>query len=124
MIFPHLSRVAFAGISAAIFLIAPHSLAAETFERISTEAEFSQLVVGKKLTLGKNWFVIRKNGSLKGDFNGEKLKGAWQWRDGYWCRTLKSHSKNTDCQLWEVSGDEFRVTRAKGKGKSFTYIVK
>lgn len=99
------------------------TFAADGFTPITTEAEFDSLVVNKKMHLGDNWFVIKKNGSLKGEFNGEKLKGAWQWRDGYWCRTLKTHSKNTDCQLWQVKGNEFQVTRNRGEGKSFTYIV-
>ncbi len=100
------------------------ALAGSGFKRITTENEFSQLVVGKKLHLGKDSFTIRKNGSLKGNFGGNALKGKWAWRDGYWCRTLISHSKNTDCQVWEVEGDRFRATRERGKGRSFIYIRK
>lgn len=98
--------------------------AADGFTTITTEAEFRDLVVGRKMYLDDNYFTIKKNGALTGKFVGKTLKGAWAWRDGYWCRTISTHSKNTDCQLWEVNGDEFRATRERGKGKSFIYIPK
>jgi hypothetical protein len=98
-------------------------LVAEEFKRITTEAKFNQLVVGRKLGFNDSYFIIKKNGTLKGKFGGKALKGNWAWRDGYWCRTLSTHSKNTDCQVWAVSGDKFYVTRERGKGKSFTYVA-
>ena len=98
--------------------------AADNFVRISDGNKFNQLVVGRKLYLDENYVVVNKNGSLKGKFGGKTLKGAWEWRDGYWCRTLTTHSKDTDCQLWEVNGNQFIVTRDRGKGKGFTYIAK
>lgn len=96
---------------------------ADGFKRIETEADFRKLIVNKKLTLGENHVVIRKNGNLKGNFNDEDLKGAWQWRDGFWCRTLSTHSKDTDCQTVEVMGNQMRGTRQRGKGKSFIYTI-
>jgi len=92
------------------------------FTRISTEDDFRKHVVGKKLMLDDNYFTINKNGTLKGKFGGKSLKGNWAWREGYWCRTLTTHTKNTDCQLWTVNENQHRVTRARGKGKGFTYL--
>ena len=59
-----------------------------------------------------------------GKFGGKKLAGAWAWRDGYWGRTLSTHSKNTDCQLWTINGKQHSVTRERGKGKGFVYLEK
>ena len=111
-------------ILAAVLVVLLPSLAAADGVRITTEAEFRKAVVGKRLTIEDNWFKINSNGSLRGKFGGETLKGAWAWRDGYFCRTLTTHSKNTDCQLWLVDGKAHNVTRARGKGNSFTYIAK
>jgi len=105
-------------------MVATSAMAGSGFKRITTENEFIQLVVGKKLYFNKDYFTIRKNGSLKGKFGGKTLKGNWAWRDGYWCRTLATHSKNTDCQLWEVEGNQFQVTREFGKANSFIYTRK
>jgi len=104
-------------------MLATSTLAGSGFKPITTESEFNQLVVGKKMNFNQNFFTIKKNGSLRGNFGGKALKGNWAWREGYWCRTLVTHSKNTDCQLWEVEGNQFRVTRERGNGKSFIYVA-
>lgn len=105
-------------------LFLPTALAAQDFKWIQTEAEFRTLVVGKKLWFNTDNFTIKGNGALTGNFGGKRLQGAWAWRDQYWCRTLTTHSKNTDCQKWETDGKTFRVTRGRGAGKSFVYTLK
>ncbi|WP_425043752.1 hypothetical protein [Primorskyibacter sp. S87] len=108
---------------AGILTFAASQAVAGDFARITSESEFNSLVVGKKLTLDENYVTVKKNGTLKGKFGGKTLKGNWAWRDGYWCRTLTTHSKNTDCQLWTVSGNQHKVTRDRGNGKTFTYVA-
>jgi hypothetical protein len=100
------------------------ALAGSGFKRITSESELNQLVVGKKMFLDKNYLTIKKNGSLSGEFGGKTLKGNWAWRDGYWCRTLLTHSKDTDCQVFEIEGNQLRGTRERGNGKSFVYVIK
>ena len=97
---------------------------AEDFKPILTEGEFQELVVGKRMYLNDNYVTVEKNGRVEGKFGGKQLKGAWEWRDQYWCRTLTTHSKDTDCQTWSVNGNQFLVTRERGKGKAFTYTTK
>lgn len=95
--------------------------AASDLKRISTEDDFRKLVVGKKIKCGdKDHYTIRRNGRLTGRFGGETLKGVWEWRDGYFCRTLTTVRPGTDCQKFEVSAKELRGTRNRGKGRSFT----
>ncbi len=98
--------------------------AAQGFQRITTEAGFNQLVVGRKLSLNSNYITIKKNGIVKGRFNGEPLRGYWEWRDGFWCRTLLTHNKKTDCQIWEVDGNRHRLTRERGEGGFNVYTAR
>lgn len=93
------------------------------FVRIMTAEQFGSLVVGKRLTLDDNYVVAAADGALTGNFGGNELVGTWEWLDGYFCRTLTTHSQGTDCQLWTVSGDTHFVTRDRGNGTSFTYIA-
>ncbi|MEO9897914.1 MAG: hypothetical protein ABJD13_13055 [Paracoccaceae bacterium] len=97
---------------------------AEGFKRITSEAEFLQKAAGKKLWLDGDHVTARKNGQLVGKFGGERLKGVWAWRGQFWCRTITTHTKNTDCQVWETNGKAFRITRQKGKGRSLEYTTK
>jgi hypothetical protein len=97
---------------------------ASDFKRVTTEEEFRTLVAGKKLYFNENYVTARKNGKVTGKFGGKTLKGAWAWRDGYFCRTLTTHSKDTDCQLWAVNGNQHKVTRKRGKGKQFVYTTR
>lgn len=121
-VLPTVALFALAGCDAAI---APSGdMSAETgFTRITTAEQFDALVVGKRLSLSDNYFVAAADGTLSGNFGGEALLGTWQWSDGYWCRTLTSHSQNTDCQLWAVSGNQHEVTRDRGNGVRFVYTV-
>jgi len=97
--------------------------AKDGFTRIETEEDFRKIVVGKTLRFGESYFVIKGNGRIKGVFRDKALRGNWAWREGYWCRTLTTHRKNTECQVWEYKGKEFFSTRARGDGKGFTYIA-
>ena len=112
------------GIALALALGTSGSAVADTFKPINTEAAFREQVVGKKLMFGKDYVTARANGKVVGNFGGKALQGAWTWRDQYWCRTLTTHAKNTDCQTWETDGKVFRVTRQRGKGKSYDYTLK
>ncbi|MEO9460978.1 MAG: hypothetical protein ABJG56_18490 [Lentilitoribacter sp.] len=105
-------------------LALPTSVFADDYKAIKSESQFKELVIGKKLWLKNNHFTAKANGKVVGNFNGNRMKGSWVWRDGYWCRTLTTHSQNTDCQKWETNGSDFRVSREKGSGTSFIYTLK
>lgn len=92
--------------------------------RIATAEKFRALVVGKLLSIDENSYTFRTNGTLDGTFGGKPIAGTWEWKDGYLCRQLTTHSKNYGCQLWTVSGNQHIITRDKGKGKSFVLTVK
>lgn len=88
---------------------------------IDTEEKFREQIVNRKLTLKSNWVVIKDDGTMEGNFGKKPIAGTWTWEDRYWCRTMTTHSKNTDCQSYRVTPAGIVVARNKGKGKSFTY---
>lgn len=97
------------------------------FKRITTEAEYMQKIVGKKLVTGKDFVKIEKNGKMKGKFGGAKLVGAWKWQQGYWCRTIRLGGKDrgSDCQVVMVSDTQMYSIRKQGKGdKSPIFTIK
>lgn len=109
----------------ALMTAIPTDVAAQG-KRIASEAEFTKAVVGKRLLFGTDgdWFRIQKNGKIRGNFGGKQTTGVWEWRDGFWCRTLTKPRQDTDCQTWEAVNGGFKVSRDRGKGRSFVYTLK
>ncbi|MES0884900.1 peptidoglycan-binding domain-containing protein [Roseibium sp. SCP14] len=91
--------------------------------RIDTKEKLLSEIAGRKLTLDGNWVVINADGTLEGVFGKKTVKGTWEVKDGYWCRTLTSPASNTDCQVYRLTPKGLVITRKKGKGKSVTYQV-
>ena len=96
--------------------------------RVTTEQEFREKVVGKRLTNKDGYIVCQEDGTMTGAFGKggkHKLTGTWTWEGEYYCRTLKVGSKDYghDCQVIEVSGDVFTSTRKKGKGTSSVWKI-
>ena len=63
--------------------------------QIMTEAQFLATIADKDLTLLDDdgapqdaKFVIASGGTWSGAANGNPFRGTWEWRDGYWCRTI------------------------------------
>lgn len=104
--------------------VATHLHAADGFTRITTDAEFRKLIGGKKLYYDWGHVVAKSNGALRGEANGKALKGAWAWRDGFFCRTLETHRADTDCQVAEINGKQVRFVRKRGKGTAVTGTMK
>lgn len=104
---------------AAALSIVPAKVSAEDFERVTSEAAYRKLVVGKKNVFGNDWYQVKGNGRIVGMRGGTKYRANWAWRDGFLCRTELTHRKDTDCQLIEVSDTQMRITRKRGRGESF-----
>lgn len=86
--------------------------------RIKTAAQFNKLVVGKVLKIDENHYTVHADGTFDGQFRGKPMAGTWKWKRKFWCRQLTTHSKNYDCQVWLVDGNQFTIIREKGKGKT------
>ncbi|WP_380053660.1 hypothetical protein ACFE33_11890 [Falsihalocynthiibacter sp. SS001] len=89
---------------------------------IKTEEAFRAYVAGRPLYLGDgNNLFIHQDGTISGVFGGEQMTGNWEWRRGYYCRTLASHSQDSDCQLFLLIENGVIGIRDRGQGAQFTY---
>lgn len=103
---------------AAAFL-ACMALPAAAFERISTKSDFVQTVSGKNLTIFGISVSVQPDGAIGGRAYGRKVKGQWQWRDGFFCRDLfwGDMDLGPNCQVVKVHGDVIRFRSDKGTGR-------
>lgn len=111
-------------LAAAALLTAP--VYADSFQRITTKADYLKLVVGNTYCNDGGCWAAQKNGKMTGNFGGEKFRATWKWHKGFGCQAgkLGSRKLDTDCRVIEVSGDQIRITRGQGKGKQVVYTVK
>jgi hypothetical protein len=112
-------------ITATLTLIAA-PLHAESFKRITTEADYVANVVGKKYCNKSGCWTAKKNGKMTGKFGKDSFRASWKWHKGFSCRAGKLGGKDigTDCQLIEIAGDKLRITRKQGKGRKVVYQTK
>ena len=92
---------------------------AADFARVDDRSQFMSIVEGRDLTrLGISLKVGA--GSINGKAFGSTVKGAWNWKDGYFCRSLYWGNKNLgdNCQAVDVSGNTIRFTSDRGAGQS------
>ena len=96
------------------------------FKRIKKKSEYLKMVADKKLVADWGWVIASSDGSLMGQINGQSAQGKWDWKGGYWCRTITfgSTSMPRDCQSIHVSGDNVVAIRDKGKGKQTPMKIK
>ena len=104
---------------------APSPAATPSTRRITTEQEYLDLLVGKKIGNKYGYSVVHEDGTLTGEFDKKKLTGTWSWEGEYFCRTAKLGKKDfgLNCQVVTISGDKVTFTRDKGKGKENTYRI-
>lgn len=95
-------------------------------KQLATQGDMNA-IIGRTLTLNPGQsFVISANGTLNGSWDGKPLVGAYEMRDGFFCRTLSQGPRGPspeDCQLFVLEGNKLQGTRDRGNGGSFTYTV-
>ena len=99
--------------------------AADSNERITTEQEFRDVLVGKRTSNQHGYSVLHEDGSMTGEFGGRELTGTWTWEGEYLCRSgkLGKQKIRPDCRVVIVSGDKLTVIGKKGKGKKRKYKI-
>ena len=99
--------------------ISPTSAIAEDFERIKTKADFDRTLVGRKGSASWGWVTSRPDGTIVGAVNGESATGSWEWKNGFWCRTISwGESKQPyDCQAVFHKGNTAVFIRNRGQGE-------
>jgi hypothetical protein len=115
-------------IIAAIFLAGCEAQSTDSMSemRLSTADDFAP-ILGKRLMFGDvDYVVINADGTLIGDFGGVDTRGTWELKDGYLCRSLTAGPRGAspeDCQLVVRKGDVLSITRDRGDGPSFDYVI-
>ena len=85
----------------------------------SSDETLKAAIAGKTLVSGKAQLKARKNGRLSGKVgkNGDvKFEGAWDIRNGQWCRTIKEPKTfaGTKCQAMTLDGDVLTIDGTNG----------
>lgn len=93
--------------------------AAAAFEKVKSKNQFIQLVAGKDLRLTGINVKVSPAGDITGRAYGVGVKGEWQWRDGFFCRSLYWGKRNLgpNCQEVRVNGNTVRFTSDRGAGE-------
>lgn len=90
--------------------------------RILTEADFRERVAGKTARSDLATITVAEDGTISGVSDGQAIAGTWEWRDGFFCRTITSPVLTPeDCQVWQITEDELIITRDMGTGGKLIY---
>ena len=91
--------------------------------RITTEAQYRELVVDRKLGSDYGWAIIHADGTISGVLAKKELIGVWTWEGEYLCRSGLYGGKELprDCQVIVVKGETVTFIRDEGKGRKNTY---
>jgi hypothetical protein len=93
-------------------------LPAHAFDRITSREAFLSLVEGRELIGDGVALEVRGDGSISGRGFGLRLSGAWDWSDGFFCRTFETTEQRfpRDCQTVTRRGDLLRFRADRGEG--------
>ncbi|MCC5988659.1 MAG: hypothetical protein JJT95_13330 [Pararhodobacter sp.] len=96
------------------------STAADAWTRITTEDQYRAQVADREQVdnEGRGRVTFHSDGRVTGEWQGQPIRGAWQWHQGFLCRNLiiGSHETGTNCLLSEIRGDQVRGTQDQGRG--------
>ena len=108
----------------ALFLLIP--AAAWAFDPVTDGHEFRQLVQGQELTRSGIRLQVLDSGQITGRGMGRTVSGEWEWRDGYFCRTLfwGDTDLGADCQAVLRQGDELRFVSERGAGMGASFRLR
>lgn len=94
---------------------------------IDTKVEFLTKVAGKRISVPteKTWLIAKANGQIDGRFRGIKIRGNWNWNNGYWCRSARIGILPIprECQQISLADEMLILQRFKGTGSSHTYQI-
>ena len=89
------------------------------FEPVHDERNFRSLVEGRELTRFGIRLQVLPKGEIRGRGFGMDVGGNWEWRDGYFCRTLEfgGSGDGYNCQLVLRDGATLRFVSDQGQGR-------
>jgi hypothetical protein len=99
-------------------MLATTAPALADFEPVRNEREFRTLIEGRELTRLGIRLQVLPEGQIRGRGFGMNVGGMWEWRDGYFCRTLEFGGSGDpyDCQLVLRDGNTLRFISGQGTG--------
>ena len=108
-------RKLFALATSALLIAAP---ALADFQPVREESTFRSLVEGRELARFGVRLEVLPQGQITGRGFGMNVSGQWEWRDGYFCRTLEFGQSGDpyNCQLVLQDGDTLRFISDQGQG--------
>ena len=95
-------------------------------KRLTTEAEFRDLVADRDLTADRTIVSYSGDGQIEGETGDRKIKGMWLWAGKALCRTVTVGTKNLglDCQAVFLIGDLVVLVRKEGLGAAFALRIR
>ncbi len=105
---------------AALAALTLSATAADARTRIRTESEFRAQIVGRAAWIdGRGGTTAHPDGRVTGEWDGQRIVGAWVWNDGAYCRNLRigSTETGTDCQHYFIRGNQVRSLSERGRGR-------
>lgn len=93
-------------------------MSALAFERITSAHDFATQISGRALTRIGVSLTVLPSGQIEGRGMGSPVTGAWQWSEGYFCRTLAwgDRALGHNCQAVLLEGDRVRFVSDRGTG--------
>lgn len=94
-------------------------VAAENFDVVDERDDFVSIIKDRKLTRLGIRLTVTPNGQIAGRAFGRNVRGAWQWKAGYFCRDLfwGKRDLGANCQEVKVQGETIRFTSDRGSGQ-------
>lgn len=88
------------------------------FQPVREEGTFRALVEGNELTRFAVRLEVLPQGRIAGRGFGQRVGGDWEWRNGYFCRTLEWSTGGDpyNCQLVLRDGNTLRFISDQGQG--------
>ena len=88
------------------------------FQRVADRTTFVRIMSNRALKRFGINLEVRPDGQIDGNAFGRDVSGAWQWREGYFCRELAWGRTRLapNCQEVKVAGSTVRFTSDRGSG--------
>jgi hypothetical protein len=105
-------------VAATLAVICAGGALAESFNNVRDRDDFIVLVSGKALTRLGVSLKVREDGQIEGRAFGQKVRGAWRWQAGLFCRDLHFGDRDLgqNCQVVQHRGGTLRFISDAGHG--------
>ena len=108
-----------AAVSMLAITVSQSPATASDFKRVKAKSDFANIFVDRKGVASWGWVASQSDGTIVGKVNGERASGSWEWKNGFWCRTISWGSAEMpyDCQAVFHKNGTGVFIRNKGQGE-------